>query len=449
MKTATVAFKTVGCRLNQAETAALRAAFEAAGYAARPFGEPCDVCVIHGCAVTARAEKDSLRLARVARRSHPGTFVILAGCVAEIGGATVGRAAGADLVAGQQDKYRLPALLARRGFAPAPPALPADTTHPQPLADSAVGAVAQAASGEAHRPAPAPRFDTTRAIVKIQDGCEFDCAYCIVPRARGRCRSRSAAEIVAEVRALAEAGHREIVVTGANIGCYQCGPLRLAGLLERLETETPIARIRISSLEITTVERPVIEFMAASNKLCRFLHLPLQSGCDAVLAAMGRRYTTRQYRDTVEYALARLGRFGLGTDVLAGFPGEDAAGFAETERFVESLPFSNLHVFAYSPRPGTKAAGRDGQVAGPEKQRRVARLIALGRRQRRAFAREWIGREVEVLVEALDASGRGKGWTGEYLPARISGRTLRANSVVRFRPEAAEGELLLGHTPGG
>lgn len=421
MNPATVSFKTVGCRLNQAETARIRAAFEAAGYAVAPFGHAGDVSVIHGCLVTARAEKDSLRLARSIKRRHPGTFVVVAGCIAEVGGEAARRAAGADLIAGQHDKFILPALLARHGFPAVPPRLAT----------------------------PAPRFDTTRAIVQIQDGCEFHCAYCIVPRARGRCRSRPRAEILDEIRSLAGAGHREIVLTGANIGCYDDHGRRLADLLARVETETPVERLRISSLEITTAERAVIDFMATSKKLCRFLHLPLQSGCDAILAAMGRRYSARQYRNTVEYALEKLGPFGLGTDVLAGFPGEDAAAFAATESFLDSLPFSNLHVFSYSRRPGTPAAGMGGQVAEPEKRRRAARLIALGQRLRSKFARRWIGREVEVLVEALDAAGQGVGWTGEYLPARISGKNILPNSAIRFRPQATEGETLIGNAPDG
>jgi threonylcarbamoyladenosine tRNA methylthiotransferase MtaB len=455
----TVSFKTVGCRLNQAETAQMRAAFEAAGYLVKPFGAACDISVIHGCLVTARAEKDGRRLARSVKRRHRKTFVVIAGCAAEIDGESARRAAGADLAAGQRDKFALPALLARHGFPDAASTSSPEATHPRPyFAQEATKdrpllpapkRLRQAGQGGELSQVLTPRFDTTRAIVKIQDGCEFNCAYCIVPRARGRCWSRPLPEVLDEVRRLAAAGHREIVLTGANIGCYEYRGRRLAHLLERLENETDIERLRLSSIEITTAERAVIDFMAGSTKLCRFLHLPLQSGCDAVLAAMGRRYSARQYRETIEYAAAKLGPVGLGTDVLAGFPGEDAAAFAETERFVAGLPFSNLHVFGYSPRPGTPAAERRDQVPEPEKRRRVARLIELGDRLRADFARQWVGREVQVLVESVDASGRAEGWTGEYLPARIGGRELRPNSIVTFRPQTAEGEILVGIAPDG
>ncbi|MBU4199332.1 MAG: MiaB/RimO family radical SAM methylthiotransferase [Verrucomicrobia bacterium] len=420
MNATTVAFKTVGCRLNQAETARMRAAFESAGFSVTPFGAICDICIIHGCTVTAKAEKDSLRLARLIKRRFPSAFVILAGCVAEIGGEPLRKTAGADLLAGQTDKFILPALLARHGFQPAPPV----------------------------KKSLPPRFDTTRAIVKIQDGCEFRCAYCIVPDARGRSRSRPAGEILVEINRLVhESGFREIVLTGANIGCYNDDGTSLADLLEQVETRTSVERIRLSSIELTTAERPVIEFMASSKKLCRFLHLPLQSGSDAVLSAMGRHYTTRGYLDTVAYALNKIGPLGLGADVLAGFPGEDAAAFAETERFIDRLPFSNLHIFAYSPRPGTPAAGMSGQVTASEKKRRVARLIALGKHKRAEFARQWIGRDVCILIESVDASGWGTGWTGEYLPARLRGHDLQANTIIGFKPEAARGDLLIGTAP--
>lgn len=394
----------------------MRATFESAGYAVAPFGQACDVCVIHGCTVTAKAEKDSLRLARSVKRRHSKTFVIMAGCVAEISGEAIRQAAGADMLAGQTTKFSLPALLARHGFPPA--------------------------GRGASLP---PRFDTTRAIVKIQDGCEFRCAYCIVPDARGRSRSRPSGEILEEINRLVhESGFREIVLTGANIGCYDDHGTDLAHLLEQVETRTPAERVRLSSIELTTAERPVIDFMASSKTLCRFLHLPLQSGSESILAAMGRRYTPRQYRDTVNYALEKIGWIGLGTDVLAGFPGEDAAAFADTERFIESMPFSNLHVFGYSRRPGTPAAAMGHQIAGPEKKRRVARLTELGTRQRADRARQWIGRDVHVLIESVNAAGWGTGWTGEYFPARIRGQGLRPNRIVPFKPDATEGETLIG-----
>ncbi len=419
MISATVSFKTVGCRLNQAETAAMRAAFEAAGWRVVPFETPGDACVIHGCMVTAKAEKDSLRLVRTAKRLNPSCFVVLAGCAAEILGARAVPACGADLVAGQADKFQLPALLAARGL------------HPATAAPNAGGPLI-------------PRFESTRAIVKIQDGCDFFCSYCIVPHARGRSRSRPPMEIELEVAALGKAGFREAVLTGANIGCYECEGEKLPDLLERLEILPSIERIRISSIESTTVERAVIDFMARSRKLCRFLHLPLQSGDDAVLRAMGRRYTARQYRETVEYAIEKLGVFGLGADIIAGFPGEDENAFRATEQMVEDLPFNNLHVFAYSPRQGTDACTLDATVPAEIRKERVARIRELGRRKRAEFAKSLVGRDTSVLVESVDRSGCGIGWTAEYIKAKLSGEGQEINRLVSFIPDRAEGDTLLG-----
>ena len=427
MHATTVSFKTVGCRLNQAETARLRTVFQAAGYRIVPFGAACDVCVIHGCAVTAKAEQSSFRLARSAKR-QTGAFVVLAGCPVAAGGRVLQAPAVADLLVGQADKFKLPDLLVGYGF---PSAVPGSLPN-------------------------LPLFDTARAIVQIQNGCDFHCAYCIVPLVRGPVRNRPFNEIVAEIDGLARSGYREIVLTGANIGCYEDQGYKLAGLLRRIEAVPLLERIRLSSIEISTVERDVIDCMAASAKLCRFLHLPMQSGSDPVLRAMRRRYTIREYGAVVDYAVGRVEGIGLGTDVLVGFPGERAEDFKATQAMIAQLPFSNVHVFAYSPRPGTPAALMEAQVPDREKRRRVAKLLVLAREKRMAFARRWVGREVAVLVESVNAAGVATGWTGEYLPARIlpplvkTGGPVRAQSmparkcVIRFVPRAVEGDTLIG-----
>lgn len=430
MQETTVSFKTVGCRLNQAETARLRAVFQAAGYRVVPFGAACQVCVIHGCAVTAKAEQNSARLARGAKR-QTGAFVVLVGCPVSAGGRALQVPDDADLLVGQADKFRLPTLLAEHGFPYAVPEVP-----------------------------PAlPLFDTTRAIVKIQDGCDFHCAYCIVPRARGPAWSRPFDEIIGEINGLAQAGYREIVLTGANIGCYADHGHKLSDLLRRIETVPALERIRLSSIEVSTVEREVIDCMAVSRKLCRCLHLPMQSGSDPVLHAMRRKYAIREYGAVVDYAVSRVDGIGVGTDVLVGFPGERVVDFDATEAIIAKGPFSNVHVFAYSLRPGTPAAVMKAQVPDSEKRRRVSRLLALAREKRMAFARRWVGRKVAVLVEAVNAAGVATGWTGEYLPARImpppvpaggQGRAVMArNRVIRFVPRAVEGDTLIGDQPIG
>jgi len=412
-----VAFKTVGCRLNQAETARLAAAFEAAGYRLVPFGAACDVCVIHTCAITRRAEQKCRQYARAARRAHPAARLVLAGCAVDVLGPELRRQTEADLLAGRADKFRLPQLL-----------------DPQP----ATAARPPAGSD------PLPRFDATRALLAVQDGCDFRCAYCVVPAARGPSRSRPFAAVLDEARRLSEAGYRELVLTGANLGCYADGSRRLVDLIAAIEALPDVARIRLSSIECTTVERPVLDYMAASAKLCHYLHLPLQSGDDGILRAMGRRYTAAQYRDVAAYAAQRVPRLGLGTDVLVGFPGETDAAFANTERLVRELPFSNLHVFPYSRRPGTPAADLPDQVPARLKQERAARLLALGREQRAAFAEGFVGRTVAALIERVDARGCARGWTGERLEARLRAAGVERNRIVAFVPARAEDGILYG-----
>jgi threonylcarbamoyladenosine tRNA methylthiotransferase MtaB len=411
-----VAFKTVGCRLNQAETALMTAAFEKAGCRVVPFGAAADICVINTCTVTANAERECVRIARSVRRRNPAARVVLAGCAVQVHRDRLREACAADLLVGQADKFRIPELLGIDG----PTGAERAADVPEPLT---------------------PRFETTRALVRVQDGCSFRCAYCIVPDARGEPRGRKCSDVLDEVRRLADSGHREIVVTGANLGCFRDGRHALVDLLEKIEGVDGVDRIRLSSIELTTTERSVIDYMAHSRKLCHFLHLPLQSGDDAILSAMRRRYRSQEYRATVEYALAAIPRLGLGTDVLVGFPGETEESFAVTRAFIESLPFSNLHVFPYSPRPGTPAAAMPDQVPVSVKRARVAELIDVGRHKRAAFARTLLGQPVRVLLERVERD-IARGWCDEYIEVRVRGRRLAVNDLLTLRPSSLDGDVL-------
>lgn len=394
----------------------MRALFEEAGYQSVPFGQESDICVIHGCVVTARAEEDSLRLVRSIKRRCPATYVVLAGCAAEhCGGKATGPRTAADLLAGQEEKFHLPAIIGHGRFRP-----------------ENLGLM------------PLPRFATRRALVKVQDGCDFNCAYCIVPGVRGPGKSRPAEEIIAEVKKLTLCGFAEIVLTGANVGCYSDGACRLTGLLERLESLQSLKRLRISSLEAATVEKDVIDFMAKSEKMCRALHLPMQSGSDRILKAMGRRYTSAEYCSVIQYAAEKLGVIGLGTDIIAGFPGEDEAAFRETEETVKKLPFNKLHVFGFSPRPGTPACSLPGQVAAQDREQRVKRLMELGGRKRTEFAQGMIGKRSSILVEKIRKDGWAEGWTGEYIWGRMRATTLKPGQMTEFMPESADGDILSG-----
>ncbi len=417
----TISFKTVGCRLNQAETARIAAGFEAAGWQVTEPGGACDAAVINTCTITHHAERDCARWARRLRREG-ARLVILAGCAVEHDGDALKAATGADLIAGQAQKFSLPERLASEfGLSPVPPRT-GETPEGEEFAKPAV-------------------FDTTRGLVKVQDGCDFRCSYCIVPETRGTPVSRPLPDILADILRLVDAGYREITLTGANLGCYRDQPHGLVDLLERTEQINGLERVRIGSIETTTVEREVIDFMASSQKLCHFLHLPLQSGDDGVLRHMRRRYTVTRFRDTVEYATTEMPDLGLGTDVIVGFPGEDDRAFENTRELVRALPFSNLHVFPYSPRRGTPAAGMPDQIPASIKKARAAELIAIGKTKREDFARTFFGQPVTILVE--NSKRDTIGWTPQYLPVRIPGIRLPRNTLATCIPQHITGETLI------
>ena len=402
----------------------MAARFREAGYDVLPFGHASDVTVIHGCAITGKAEHSSRYAARQARRTRQDTLVILAGCPAETLGDTLRGDTAVDLTIGQKSKFDIPALLHQLD----PGRFPA----------------ANAGSPAPHLPA----FDTQRALVKVQDGCDFRCAYCIVPAARGRPRSRPVPEVVEEVRRVTSAGFREIVLTGANLGCYADGARQLVDLIREIEPLPGLDRIRLSSIEISTTENAIVTHMANAPKLCRFLHLPLQSGDAEILAAMGRRYTPEQYRCTVAKALAAMPFLGLGTDVIVGFPGEDDRAFENTVALVRDLPFSNLHIFPYSRRKGTRADTMPDQVPESVKKERLHRLRELGETKRHHFARRFDGQTVSVLIERVDKQGTGHGWTGEYLAARITAPGLAPRQVVSINVSQIAGETVYGRVTG-
>ena len=286
--------------------------------------------------------------------------------------------------------------------------------------------------------------------MKIQDGCDFRCAYCIVPTARGNPTSRPMAEVLEEIRRLADSGFGEIILTGANLGRYEDGLHRLADLIHAIESLPGVKRIRLSSIELTTAEEAVIDLMAHSDKLCRFLHLPLQSGDDRILAAMGRRYTVAAFRCAVEQAVTRIPDLGLGTDIIVGFPGENDAAFESTVHLVRDLPFSNLHVFPYSHRKGTRADTLPNRVPESVKKERVHTLITLGDSKRRLFAERFVGQQVSVLIERVTKEGIGHGWTGQYVEAEVTAPDLKPRQIVNATVIATlNGKLFVSLSPCG
>jgi threonylcarbamoyladenosine tRNA methylthiotransferase MtaB len=411
-----VAFETMGCRLNQAETAILRDRFLAKGYLLAEDPAEADLFVLHTCTLTEQAtSKCRQRLRHVIRR-NPAACVAAIGCYAQTDASELARIPGIDYIVGTADKLRLADIIAT----------PSKQVRP-------VLVNGRAARGTFTVEGAGYDVLHTRANLKIQDGCDFACAFCIIPRSRGRARSRDFADLVREARALAGVGHREIILTGVNIGTYRDGGRSLVDVIRALEDVDGIDRIRISSIEPTTIDDAIVGMMAAGGKLCPYLHLPMQSGDDAVLGAMRRRYDTGEYERFMRSAMERVPGIGLGTDVIVGFPGEGDAAFERSCELVTALPFVNVHVFSFSPRSRTSAFAMAGRVAPGEIQRRREYLHRRAHSSRHAVYQSFVGREVRVLFEARAADGTFAGFSDEYVRVSVASKENLQNRLLMVR----------------
>ena len=414
-----VAIKTLGCRLNQAESERALAALGARGFDLAHAGEAPDVVVVNTCTVTAESTASSRRLIRKTAAAHPGATVVVTGCYAVSDPDAVRAIPGVDLVVGNDDKDRLAELV---GAVPHVRRLPL-----QP------------------RPAPAERL-RTRVAVKAQTGCDEWCTFCITPRTRGPLRSTPADEVVADVARQVARGVREVVLTGVHLGKYgeDLGEGdALARLVDRLTAIHGLLRLRLSSILPVQVSPALLARVRDDPKVCRHLHVPLQAGDDQVLAAMHRPYRVAEFLDRVEAAKAAVDGLGLSTDVIVGFPGETRAQFDATLAVVERVGFSKLHVFRYSARPGTPAAGMADQVPDPDKRARARELIALGNELRRRFHEAHLGRTLEVLVEHA-ADGLAEGTSDNYVKVRFPGGAELVDRLVAVRGERADAEGMEG-----
>lgn len=397
---------TLGCRLNQAETAVLGDLLTREGYDIVPFGEATDLLVLNTCSVTENAEKDCRYAVRKTLRHSPAAFVAVTGCYAQTGREELGNMPGIDLVLGNQFKFELPKYLPAAGALRKFPTAEMHHTRTIKRQDFTLPGTAYS--------------DSTRALLKIQDGCDFMCSFCIIPFARGHERSRILDDVVREAESLAAHGYKELVLTGVNIGRYRHRQFDFVGLLQRLESVTGIDRIRISSIEPTTVTRDLLQYMAASEKVCRYLHIPLQSGDDRILAAMNRKHRVRDYRALVETACSLMSDLGVGTDLMVGFPGEGDGEFDNTFRVARELPFSYCHVFSYSRRPGTAAARMKSPVPDATIRRRSRTLADLSRIKSRTYHERHIGRTMRVLFEKGKRDGFSIGLTDNFMRVAIT-----------------------------
>jgi threonylcarbamoyladenosine tRNA methylthiotransferase MtaB len=391
-------FHTLGCRLNQTETAILSGTFREKGYSIVEWGQPSDLVVINTCSVTGQGEARCRNVIRQALRRSPDAFVVVVGCYAQVGLEALRRIPGVDMLVGTEYKLKFPDYIDQPRKLPEPVVLHSNLINRTDFEIEGTG-----------------DYRTTRANLKIQDGCDFFCSFCIIPFTRGRERSRKLADIIREARELVVRGHREIVLTGVNIGRYQNNGHGFLSLVQRLEEIDDLRRIRITSIEPTTIEPDLVDHMAGSQRLCSYLHVPIQSGDDSVLKGMNRCYDTGEYRDFLEGVARKIPDAGLGTDVIVGFPGESDAAFERTMKLLDELPLDYFHVFSYSGRYGARATRLNDQVNPEVIKERSKRLRDLSRAKRRAFASQYLGRKVEVLFEQKDETGLWTGLTDNYL----------------------------------
>lgn len=415
---------TLGCRLNQSEIERLARQFAQAGHTVVNVAGEADLCVVNTCAVTGEAEHKSRQLIRRIARAAPQARIVATGCYAHLAPGEVQALPGVSQVVNNFDKDRLVALVA----------------SPVASLSPGIGGWVQATVLFDREPIVRDyipgAYGRTRAFVKVQDGCDNRCTFCITTIARGPGRSRPLAEVVAEVQAMTAGGYQEVVLTGVHLGSY--GHDRgerdgLKQLVAAILTDTDIPRLRLSSLEPWDLDERFFALWA-NPRLCPHLHLPLQSGCDRTLRRMARRTTCASFRRLVEAARAAIPDLALTTDLIAGFPGESDDDFRASYEYVASIGFAGLHVFPYSARPGTAAARMRNQVPHRVKEARCRALIALGREMGRAFRQRYVGRIMEVLWEsATGADEHGWRWSGltpNYLRVEVTSREVLHNRVT-------------------
>lgn len=407
-----VAFYTLGCKLNFSETSAIARNFEEAGYAKVAFEDHADVYVINTCSVTDNADKKCRYYVKRALKINPEAKVIVVGCYAQLKPIEIAEIPGVSMVLGAEEKFNVIEHLEQH----------------TPSAETAVYNKPIKETRDFH-----PAFssgDRTRTFLKVQDGCNYFCAFCTIPLARGVSRSASISDTVDEARKAAAEGAREIVLTGVNIGDFGYGTdENFLGLIRELDKIETVDRFRISSIEPNLLSNEIIDFVAQSEKFVPHFHIPLQSGSDELLERMRRRYRSELYRDRVARIKSIMPDACIGVDVIVGFPGETETRFEETYRFLQELNVDYLHVFSYSERPNTTAIRMDGVVPSKERSRRSKMLRILSTKKKRKFYRDQVGSHRLVLLEAEEHGNQMYGFTENYVKVSLPYDATMINTV--------------------
>lgn len=441
-----VAFLTLGCKVNQIETQSMSELFRRAGYEIKEFGEDADIYVINTCSVTAVGEKKSRQQIRRAHRMNPGAVIAVTGCYAQLAPEDIAAIEGVGLVVGTKDRQNIVTMAEEA----------AASYARERKATSKVGNIRETHEFEELIVDDDVKGDIaphqrTRAFIKIQEGCENFCTYCIIPYTRGPLRSRHLDSIRSEAKRLAEEGYREIVLTGIHLGAYGRDfkdGTTLADAVETILQEKSFARVRLSSLESVEVDERLLTMMKNEPRFAPHLHLPLQAGSDEILRRMNRHYNTAEFIDLTERLRKEVPSLALTTDIIVGFPGETEELFAETLKNAELIGFSKIHVFPYSVRPGTPAATMPNQVPEPVKKERVHRLEAVGERTAAKFRQSSVGSVKEVLIETIDAEkNTADGLTDTYIRVYCDADAVRSGQLVSLRLVREYEDGLWGELP--
>ncbi len=420
-----VAFHTLGCKLNFSETSTISRMFEDKGYAVVKFKEPADIYVINTCSVTDFADRKCRKTVRQALRNSPQAFIIVIGCYAQLKPEEISEIPGVDLVLGAAEKFNILNYVDNISKAPSK------------------GMVSAGEVKEANSFVNSFSFgDRTRSFLKVQDGCDYKCSFCTIPQARGKSRSSTVESVVADARKIAEMGVKEIVLTGVNIGDFGNGTEVIEGLkpkkealfidlVKELDRVEDIERFRISSIEPNLLTNEIIDFVSQSKRFAPHFHIPLQSGNNKQLQMMRRRYKRELYAERIAAIKEKMPHCCIGVDIIVGFPGETEEDFLETYKFVSELDVSYLHVFTYSERANTPAAEMDDVVEVGERRRRNEMLRILSDKKQRHFYESHLGTDRPVLFEARDMNGTMSGFSDNYIKVITPFEEKLTNKIAR------------------
>ena len=431
-----IAFYTLGCKVNQSDTASMEGIFRRAGYEVVDFGSPADVYLINTCVVTNTGQRKSRQIINRAVRHNPLSLIVVTGCYPQTAPEEVRAIAGVDVIIGNQERARIVELVEQ--------ALENKQTE---ILDNVQKMTVDTKFEEL---GVGTETDKTRAFLKIQEGCNQYCTYCIIPYARGPLRSRSLESIRSEVAKLVEAGYKEVVLIGIHLGCYgkelakEGKHITLYDAVQAVLSVEGMCRVRLGSLESVEVEPRLLELMANEPRLCKHLHLPLQSGCDKILQAMHRPYDTARFTQLLQQIRAQVPDVAITTDIIVGFPGETEEDFATTLAFAEKCGFAKMHIFPYSKRKGTPAEKMPNQVDEAVKGERAARLAEVDEKLHQAMLKQMVGKTEEVLFEQPVDAVHMEGLCGPYLRVVVPGTSELANTIAQVKITGIVDDWLTG-----